>query len=83
MEVVNLGKKKKKNRQSSKTLVNLISIHGTRESDGLTQGAECRGKDGISSSKDTWEIGTSKLQYEAGRCGSVATGCEWGLSHRL
>lgn len=44
-------------RQSNKTLVNLISIHGTRESDGLTQGAEHRGKDGISSSKDTCELG--------------------------
>lgn len=65
-------------RQSNKTLVNLISIHGTRESEGLMQGAEYSGKDGICSSKDTWEIGTSKAQYAISWYGSVAMGCGRG-----
>lgn len=54
----------KKTRQSNKTLVNFISIHGTREGDGLTQGFECTEKDGISSSKDTWKLGHLRANME-------------------
>lgn len=47
----------KKTRQSNKTLVNLISIHGMRESDGLTQRVSTEGSMAFPAQKVPGKLG--------------------------